>query len=315
MPSDEKKKRKMDIRKLGRGLFAIRWRDVAGKRHYKQLPQGTTFEQAKAVLQKKLVARRSGDDPLVSQVCADYMRLNKWRSDAGRERAESIIDTHIIPAFGEMKVSQLTPMRVEAWRQTRLDVDKAKPATLDREFTTLRAVLNHALRLRSIDRSPLLPGDVDKLVKGTTGRLDYFSPGEWRLFVSALDDDGRWKAYIANKQERGPVRIGKDTGADTPRKLRSYGRGGRSAENRWMKDYRAKLLRMRPVFVALLLTGSRLNEILRLEWQDVDLKEHPHIDPSIQNNSRQGSATRGRPSEAAGKHAARDRESPGIRAS
>lgn len=75
-----------------------------------------------------------------------------------------------------------------------------------------------------------------------------------------------WKKHVSNLRKFGPVKLGE--AADVPRR---YG-AGRNPGSEATSEYLTRLRATVPVFKALLYTGSRLNEILSLRWESIDLK-------------------------------------------
>ena len=90
----------------------------------------------------------------------------------------------------------------------------------------------------------------------------FFEAEEWERFLAAFDDDEAWRSYRARVRNLGPIKEGLQG-------VRRYG-GGRNPDSEATAEYRGRLRAAVPFFRAMLYTGSRPSEVLRLTWQDVD---------------------------------------------
>jgi integrase len=95
---------------------------------------------------------RRSDQPF--RVVAGAWRRS-WVGLEPKTRAgyESILTTHLLPEFGDRRVSTITPERVEAYVR-RLSDDGMAAGTVRSVYAALRAALNAAVRLRMIAANP-----------------------------------------------------------------------------------------------------------------------------------------------------------------
>ncbi len=156
----------------------------------------------------------------------------------GLALADMIVRCHLKPFFGARRVTDLRAADVEAYREQRRELRRGKkdgdhylvtktdetisPATFNREWSLIRAILNFGERTERIDRSPIKSGAVEKLA--TKSREAFFEPAEWAALIAAAGSDPELRAAV-------------------------------------------------PVLRALLLTASRIGEIVDLRWKDVDLRQ------------------------------------------
>lgn len=148
-------------------------------------------------------------------------------------------------------LSDITAWQVEKWKTTRIKhKDKpAKPATVNRDITALKAALSKAVEWGLIDTHPLTkvrPAKVDKQKK-----IRFLSD----------DEERRLRQAIENRSER--LRTERDS-ANTWRAQRNYPllpnlRAVRFADH------------IEPMVLLSLNTGMRRGELFNLSWQDVDL--------------------------------------------
>jgi integrase len=266
----------MPITRLEDGRYAIRYTLTGkrgGPRQFEILGQ-ISHARAKAIYAERLAGRGKPNDgeemaTTFATIANDYLAIHgPEMSDGARERAESILRLHVLPVIGdeaistEKRIVRRWPKIILKWRIKRAN-EGASASTINREWNTVRAVFNHAVLVGDIDANPIPRGVVKSLTIVEPPPV-YFTPEEWASFINALDDEDRWKAYVAKRQKFGVVKIG--AAIDTPRR---YG-AGRNPESVATAEWRANLLAARPIFNALLWTGSRLGEILTLRNDDID---------------------------------------------
>ena len=154
-----------------------------------------TFAQAQAAARMK--PGQSSGPYTVANACADY--LNRLRSDGRSDRAirdaQYRID-RIIEDLGKVKTSALTSDRLKNWRNSLVGVVKndderrAKRATANRTWTTLRAALNLAFENRKIEND--LAWRSVKPFKGVdVARVRYLTVEECQRLINACDQDFR----------------------------------------------------------------------------------------------------------------------------
>lgn len=201
-------------------LYAAGRKD--GPRKQVTLPKGTSHADAlrayraavarAAAMSSRPVPRRL----TIETALAEYISSKSPHVQAKTVQEYSIrADKHLIPFLGKKLLETLRSSDVEAYQKHRAD-EGADPGTVNGETTLLRAMVRKAVAWGWLERDPLPPGAFSKL-PADRGRVDFFSPEEWRAFLEDVEAD------------------------------------------------------VKPVFRALLYTGSRLNEVLGLTWGDVDI--------------------------------------------
>lgn len=148
-----------------------------------------------AVAKHRTVA--SGPDLTFGELATAYLEDAGDRlSPRGKALATMIVRRHLAPFFGAMKVETIRAADVERYRKQRRQLVRRKgaevaertdrpvsPATFNREWSLLRAILNWGEVTEAIERNPIRRRAVRMLP--APGRLTYFEPNEWRAFLDA----------------------------------------------------------------------------------------------------------------------------------
>jgi integrase len=139
----------------GRWRVAVTMAD--GTRRFRR---ARTEREADRALAELLVARAMDLDP-TRQTLGDY--LASWI--AGLEGARNarirprtlehyrlVVERHIVPALGTLRLSALTARRIQSW----IDADPGAPRTVHHHHAVLRRALNVAVRQRVLAYNPAL---------------------------------------------------------------------------------------------------------------------------------------------------------------
>ncbi len=149
-----------------------------------------SLREAERIRAQLVEAREQELDP-TRQTLADYLRswiagLRNARTARVRpttlDHYALIVERHIIPALGTVKLSALPASRIQAW----LDADPASPRTIHHHHAVLRRALNVAVRQRVLAWNPAtaveLP-DVDD------DKADPLTLEEARALLAATRED------------------------------------------------------------------------------------------------------------------------------
>ena len=94
---------------------------------------------------------------------------------------------YLIPAFGQLGLKQLSTADVNRWIVERRAV--AKASTVQRQFNTLRAILNDAVRAGLIEKSPTLNADP---IRGAVARQRFLTHAELIALVAIAASKTEW---------------------------------------------------------------------------------------------------------------------------
>ena len=143
----------------------------------------------------ELQGRADRSEPLEDApdtVFADYadewllraqVRFRKNSSD------QVAISKHLRPAFGKLGLRQISTAEINRWLAKRRLT--AKPGTVQREFNTLRAILNDAVRSGLIERSPTQNADP---IRGAVARQRFLTHEELVALLAAAEKEAEWLA-------------------------------------------------------------------------------------------------------------------------
>ncbi len=193
------------FRVAGRGSPEIRKK--LGKITYTDAVTQAAIEKGKAK------ARRTTADPRLTfgDLADAYLSSEGDRLSArGKALAEMMIRCHLKPFFkagetpGGMRVEAIRAADVEAYRKARrVLVGKKKrrqsdrpisPATFNREWSLIRAILNFGERTERIERNPIRRGAVRLLREEP--RRGFFEPDEWKAFHDAAEAEAELRQTV-----------------------------------------------------------------------------------------------------------------------
>jgi hypothetical protein len=106
-----------------------------------------------------------------------YSQANKRPESASRD-ARSL--KAVAESFGDRYLSEITPEPIEAHKERRLE--SVKPATVNKEFATLKHLYTLAMKWRYVNRNPVREV---KLLKEPPGRLRYLLPEQYVRLLHA----------------------------------------------------------------------------------------------------------------------------------
>jgi integrase len=173
------------------------------------------FSQAQRAARGPHGQRRSAGAYTVADAMADYLRFleSDGRSPHSIRDSRCRAEAFILPRLGGVKLAVLTPDRLRRWRdeianaaprlRTRVgerqkhrtlvdgeDAKRARRATANRTWTTLRAALNHAFHEGKVE-SDLTWRKVKPFRRVEAARGRYLSLAEAKRLINACDPDFR----------------------------------------------------------------------------------------------------------------------------
>ncbi len=262
----------MSIQRRPDGRYRLRWLDggqpPAGTYRQRTLPPGTTYDEARAeerILRGRAAGRAHPPSKLTFGELAKLYVSEELPQLAPRwgKQVEALLTKRFTPRWGKRRAADLTARDLSAYRRERI-AEGIAPATANRETAVLLSILAYGVREDLLEAHPIPRGKLR--LPGERPRRIVYTPGEWRAIVGAFDDPVAWRAYMKTVHRLGPVVADARTGEG-----RRYGgtvRPDSPAAEKFRQRRRAAMLFVR----GLLLTASRLGELLALRWRDVDRK-------------------------------------------
>jgi integrase len=147
----------IEKRETSRGVrYDVRYRDPTGRARTKTFRRRSDADRfARQVEVDKdrglFVDPKAARTPL-AEVAEAWLESNPGKRGGSRDRDEQVVTRHIVPALGDRPIGSVTPADVQAavnrW------ATKRAPRTVQREYAVLRAILNYAVRLDMVGRTP-----------------------------------------------------------------------------------------------------------------------------------------------------------------
>jgi integrase len=188
------------------GVWYAKWRDATGQHEKrlgkdwteagKPLPGYLREKDAQAMLDAILVdARRGaaaqGRTGLTFELLAEewYRRgkLERDWSPSTQRDYRSVLDCHLLPSFGALRVESIKAPRIERWRDEHVEQRGMSRRNANKLLAILHGIFERAVRKHGLLRNPVK--DVSKLRESyDAARFDFYSPEEVRTLVAKADD-------------------------------------------------------------------------------------------------------------------------------
>ena len=171
---------------------SVWYKDWQGERKRKHKRGFATKREAKA-WENAFVARQDGSPDmrmhdfyeLYREDRMPHLKLNTWRTK------EQIIETKILPFFGEMKLCDIMPADILSWQNAIQDERTSNgphyrdsyPRSISNQ---LSAMLNHAVRYYNLPSNPM--SKVDRMGSKKTEEMKFWTKEEYKAFSHEIMD-------------------------------------------------------------------------------------------------------------------------------
>lgn len=142
---------------------------------------------------RDLQGRADRGDPLEEAPSVSFETFAEEWLGRAQVRARAIeteriaVHKYLVPAFGKLAIKQVSTADVNRWIAQRLG--GAKPSTVQRQFNTLRAILNDAVRSGLIEKSPTQNADP---IRGAVARQRFLTNEELVVLLAIAETEAEW---------------------------------------------------------------------------------------------------------------------------
>ena len=145
----------------GTWTFAVDLPASGGPRKTVRRGGFSSNDQAATALRRFHEGRAQGFDSDPNQTVAQYLRAwLKQRKESLKpstySRYRATVENDLLPAFGQVRLEELSHDHIAAFAQRELDADRGRP-TVYKCLTTLSSAMGHAVRTHRIDYNPAQP--------------------------------------------------------------------------------------------------------------------------------------------------------------
>jgi integrase len=192
----------MAVSQEDNGTYTVNvwYREWSGARHKKHKRGFPTKRQARA-WEANFLARHAGSPDMTFEAfCEIYidnrrpmLKLNTLLTK------QSIIERHLIPYFGGMKLDEITPVDVTNWQTWMCSKTDRYGKPFEASYlrtvrNQLAAIFNHAVKLYGLGRSPML--GVDPIGSRRTREMEFWTKEEYLRFSHVMEDKPeQWLAF------------------------------------------------------------------------------------------------------------------------
>lgn len=193
---------KMSGKKDGLQQYRVRINYTDPFGNAKQLDRIAYGKDAAKQLEAKLIAETKEKSPTertsVRELYDDYMSAKKQSVRATTwDKSRNVLETHILPRLGTVRLDQLTPQRLQNWKNDVGAMDLSI-TTKRNIYKELNSMLNWAVKLERLNRNPLKSVGTfqDVYFEKPAEKLQYYTADQYRQFAAAARESGEWPYYV-----------------------------------------------------------------------------------------------------------------------
>lgn len=130
-------------------------------------------------------SRDTGEGMTFTDLAKEYLEwYEKRRKASSYIKISSIIDTHLVPYFGDKNITDIRPRDVTRYQDS--IIDKFAPSHVKKIHTTLAATLKHAVKQEYISsNAATIAGNVELEEEK---HMNYWTLDEFKQFISCVED-------------------------------------------------------------------------------------------------------------------------------
>lgn len=187
-------------RKDGKYKYRVRvnYTDQFGQ--HKQIERSTFGADEAKLLEMKLRQQVSTPENITKSMTLQQLYDECVASKTHDVRAstldkfKSILERHVIPALGTVKLSKLTVPVIQRWKD---DVNEKDLALKTRKniFSAFRSLIGYAVRMEYMAQNPLVKVGGFKDVNSIEKKIDYYTAKEFKKFIAASKKEASQKGF------------------------------------------------------------------------------------------------------------------------
>lgn len=178
---------------------SFRYTDWTGKRRTHKKRGFAKVKDAKEYEREFLRKAGQSTDMTFASLVALYREDKKNRHrDTTSETKRSIVDTHLLPDLGALKVSEITPATIRNWQNKLLDLrkpngDKYAPTYLRSINTQLSTILNFAVKFHGLPSNPCHVAEA--IGKKKAPEMKFWTVDEFNQAMTGVAEWGKRLAF------------------------------------------------------------------------------------------------------------------------
>ena len=181
---------KMSGQKDGKQRYRVRVNYIDPRGEYRQVER-ITYGKAEAQLLELQLLKEIKETPpqsmTVRELYIEYMAAKKSEVRATTyDKNRRNLELYILPEFGKTRLDKLTLPVLQKWK-TEVGASDLKIRTKQNIYKEFSALLNYAVKLQYIQRSPLssLGNFKDAYFQSKDEKLHYYTPEQFKEFIVA----------------------------------------------------------------------------------------------------------------------------------
>lgn len=117
---------------------------------------------------------------------AEGGKRGPWKATT-RSDYRSVLNAHLLPAFADLQLAEVTAERITAWRRERMRGGQLPRRTAEKVVAVLHGIFEQARREYAFPSNPV--AEIERLATHYSAAIDFYSPEEvWSLVRAAADE-------------------------------------------------------------------------------------------------------------------------------
>lgn len=157
-------------------INGIRKREAIGQN--KQLAREILAKRRVTVKEETNFDIKRDKITIFDEIVKDFLEYSKNNKESYSRDLQ--ITAHLLGFFGGKRLNEITPHLIEQYKDARLNCDKRKPATVNRELTCFKTIFSWAIKGKKASVNPVRE---TKFFKVSNKRIRYLTESEMKRLV------------------------------------------------------------------------------------------------------------------------------------